>query len=128
MKFKSQRFEYILFLLPIVLAIVCLIFTTRNNYQATLALPMPQEFMGEYSYDGENWQQLTEEADISAFKGDLHLRGNFLMEMQEGWQLNYYRNHIGVLIKQNGQLVYQDDILYFPDLSTEMFASMCGRE
>ena len=40
--------------------------------------------------------------------------------------MNYYRNHIGVRIKVNGQLIYQDDILDIPNLKPEMFASMCA--
>ena len=39
---------------------------------------MPQEFVGEYSHDGENWQPLTEESELSALQGDLFLRGSFL--------------------------------------------------
>ena len=128
MKLKKQWYEYIGFVLPLLLAVVCLFSVTINNYQAMLAIPMPQEFIGEYSYDGENWQTLTEESDISARKGDLFLRGTFLREMAEGWQLNFYRNHIGVLIKVNGQEIYWDDMLIIPDLKTELFASMCARE
>ena len=88
---------------------------------------MPQEFIGEYSYDGENWQPLTGESDISALKGDLYLRGTFLREMAEGWQLNFYRNHIGIQIAVNGQQIYLDDILAIPNLKPELFASLCAR-
>ena len=127
MKAKKQRIEYIGFILPLLLALICLISVTGNHHQASLSIPMPQELVGEYSYDGENWQPLTEESDISALKGDLYLRGTFLREMGEGWQLNYYRNHIGASIKVNGELIYQDDILEFPDMKPELFASMCAR-
>ena len=127
MKLKKQRLEYIGFILPLLLAAICLLTVTINNHQAMLAIPMPQEFIGEYSYDGENWQPLTEDADISALKGDLYLRGTFLREMSEGWQLNFYLNHVGVDIKVNGQRVYQDEVLEFPDLKPEYFASMCAR-
>ena len=128
MNVKKQRFEYIGFLLPLFLAAICLLSVTLNNYQATLPIPMPQEFVGEYSYDGETWQPLTEESDLSALKGDLHLRGTFLREMEEGWQLNFYRNHIAALIKVNGQQIYQDDMLEIPDPDPKLFASMCARE
>ena len=67
------------------MALICVVSVSLGNYQATLPIPMPQEFAGEYSYDGENWQPLTEESDISALKGDLYLRGTFLREMAEGW-------------------------------------------
>ena len=126
MKTKGRRFEYIGFALPLILALICLFFATRNNYQAMLAIPMPQEFIGEYSYDGENWQTLTEETDISALKGDLYLRGTLLREMEEGRLLNFYLNHIGIVIKVNGELIYQNDISN-PGLKTEFFASMCAR-
>ena len=128
MNVKKQRFEYIGFVLPLVLALICLLSVTINNYQAMLAIPMPQEFIGEYSYDGENWQTLTEKSDISALKGDLFLRGTFLREMPAGWQLNFYRNHIGVLIKVNGQQIYMDDMLEIPELKPKWFASMCARD
>ena len=127
MKIKKRWFESIGFVLPLLLALICLLSVTLNNHQAMLPIPMPQEFIGEYSYDGENWHTLTEESDISALKGDLYLRGTFLREMYEGWQLNFYRTHIGTIIKVNGQLIYQDDILEFPHLKSEFFASMCAR-
>ena len=98
MKMKKQHLEHIGFLLPLLLALICLISVTLGNHQATLAFPMPQEFIGDYSYDGENWERLTEESDISAMKGVLYLRGTFLRVMEDGWLLNFYRNHIGVQI------------------------------
>ena len=127
MEIKSRRLEYISFVLPLLLAVICLLSVTINHHQAFLPIPMPQELVGEYSRDGKNWQPLTEESDISALKGDLYLRGTFLREMGEGWQLNFYRNHIGIQIAVNGQQIYQDDILAIPDLKPELFASMCVR-
>ena len=94
MKLKKLHLEYISFAIPLLLAVVCLFSVTRGTFQASLPIPMPQEFIGEYSYDRENWQPLTADADLSALKGDLFLRGTFLREMGEGWQLNFYRNHI----------------------------------
>ena len=128
MKLKKRHLEYIILVVPLLLALLCLLSVTINHHQASLAIPMPQEFIGEYSYDGENWQTLTEESDNSALKGALHLRGTFLREMSEGWQLNFYRNHIGVRISVNGQQIFQDDILDVPNLKPEMFASMCARD
>ena len=127
MEIKNRRLEYISFVLPLLLALICLISVTLDHHQAFLPIPMPQELVGEYSRDGKNWQPLTEESDISALKGDLYLRGTFLREMGEGWQLNFYRNHIGIQIAVNGQQIYQDDILAIPDLKPELFASMCVR-
>ena len=127
MKIKKYHLEYISFSLPLLLALICVVSVSLGSYQAMLPIPMPQEFIGEYSYDEENWQQLTETSDLSSVKGDLYLRGTFLREMAEGWQLNFYRNHIGVRIAVNGQQIYQDDILEFPNLRPGVFASMCAR-
>ena len=127
MNLKKHHLGYIILAVPLLLALICIASVSLGNHQAMLAIPMPQEFIGEYSYDGENWQTLTEEADISALKGDLYLRGTFLREMSDGWLLNFYLNHIGVIIKVNGELIYQDDLLYIPDLKLEFFASMCAR-
>ena len=126
MNLKKHHLEYIVLAMPLLLALICIASVSLGNHQAMLAIPMPQELIGEYSYDGENWRPLTEDADISALKGDLYLRGTFLREMKEGWLLNFYLNHIGVMIKVNGELIYQDDISV-PDLKTEIFTSMCAR-
>ena len=107
MKLKKHHLEYIFFAVPLLLAMICIISVTINNHQAMLAIPMPQELIGEYSYDGENWQPLTENADLSALKGDLFLRGTFLREMGEDWLLNFYLNHIGVVIKINGDTPFE---------------------
>ena len=128
MKNDKNCLKYIGFAVPFLLAVICIVSVTMGTHQASLPIPMPQELIGEYSYDGETWQPLTGDADLSAQKGDLFLRGTFLREMKEGWQLNFYRNHIGVSIKVNGQLIYRDAMLDIPDLRADLFASMCARE
>lgn len=128
MKLKNKIIESIVLVLPLLLALVCLVYVSIGSQQASLPVPMPQEFIGEYSYDGENWQELTEEADISALDGDLLLRGHFLREMKAGWQLHFYRNHIGVSVKVNGEQIYMDTMLGIPNLDTKLFVSMCARE
>ena len=126
MKLKRHHFEYIIFAVPLLPALVCILTASLGNHQAMLPIPMPQELIGEYSYDGENWQPLTDDADLSALKGDLFLRGTLLREMEEGWLLNFYLNHIGVIIEVNGELIYQDDVS-IPNLEPEFFASVCAR-
>lgn len=128
MKSKNRIIESIVLVLPLLLALICLVYVSVGSHQASLPVPMPQELIGEYSYDGENWQELTENADISALDGDLFLRGHFLRDMKNGWQLRFYRNHIGVSIKLNGEPIYADAMLCIPDLDTELFVSMCAQE
>ena len=128
MKINKNYLRYIGFAVPMLLAVICIVSVTLGTHQASLPIPMPQEFIGEYSYDGETWQPLTEDAELSARKGDLFLRGTFLREMKDGWQLNFYRNHIGVSIEVNGEQIFMDTMLQVPDLQAEVFASMCARE
>lgn len=53
-------------LLPVVLAAVCILVMTVNTNQASLAIPLPLNFEGEYSFDdGESWQVLTASSDLS---------------------------------------------------------------
>ena len=126
MKLKKHHFEYAVLAVPLLLALICIVTVTINHHQAMLSIPMPQELVGEYSYDGENWQPLTEDADLSSLKGELLLRGTFLREMGEGWLLNFYLTHIGATIKVNGELIYQDDVS-IPNLKAEHFTTMCAR-
>ena len=128
MKVKNKIMEYIMLVLPLLLAVVCIASVSIGSQQASLPVPMPQEFIGEYSYDGENWQAITENADISALDGDLFLRGHFLRDMKASWQLNFYRNHIGVSLKVNGEQIYMDSMLSIPNMDAGLFASMCARE
>ena len=128
MKLKNKIIESVALVLPLLLAVICLAFVSMGSHQASLPIPMPQEFVGEYSYDGENWQELTEKSDISALNGDLFLRGHFLREIKAGWQLHFYRNHIGVSAKVNGEQFYIDAMLAIPNLDTGLFVSMCARE
>lgn len=128
MKLKNKIIESIILVLPLLLALICLVSASIGSQQASLPIPMPQEFVGEYSFDGENWQELTEHESISALDGDLFLRGHFLREMKAGWQLRFYRNHIAVSIKLNGAQIYIEPLIVNPNLDAKIFASMCARE
>ena len=127
-KNRNKVVEYASFVLLLILSVVCIFSVITDTHQVSLPIPMPQEFIGEYSYDGENWQPLTEDVELSALKGNLFLRGTFLREMKEGWRLNFYRNHIGISIKVNGEPIYMDAMLQIPNLQAELFTSVCARE
>lgn len=94
---------------------------SAGSHQASLAIPMPQEFVGEYSFDGENWKALDDNTDFSAMDGDMLLRGHFLRDMKAGWQLRFYRNHIGVSIRINGEQVYMDIVDLFVSEAGDLF-------
>ena len=105
-----------------VLALAVLIVACRNSNQSTLSFPIPISFEGEYSTDGGEWKPLTENQDISAFDGDLLLRGNFGMSIEEGIYLNFYLNHIGIRISVNGEEVYTTSNMIY-----DTGADLCGK-
>ena len=53
MKINKNYLRYIGFAVPMLLAVICIVSVTLGTHQASLPIPMPQEFIGEYSYDGE---------------------------------------------------------------------------
>ena len=82
-------------LLPVVLAVICVLVMTINTHQSLLAVPLPLNFEGEYSFDGgETWQALTASGNLSTNQGDLLLRGHFDEDIFPGGMLYLYREHI----------------------------------
>ena len=63
-------------ILPILAAVICLALVVKNNNQAFMPIPMACVFSGEYSYDGEHWYPYSEDSDISAFDGDIVIKGH----------------------------------------------------
>ena len=71
-------------LLPVILAVVCVLVMCVNTHQSIMAIPLHLNFEGEYSFDGGNsWKVLTEESDLSTKRGDLMLRGHFDSDISE---------------------------------------------
>ena len=119
-------------LLPILLAVVCVLVMTVNTNQSLLAVPLPLNFDGEYSFDGgETWHVLNPSSDLSTDQGDLLLQGHFDNEIFPGGILYLYRDHFGTSIKVNGELYYQSvqsEILMLGDAGKKYRADTCGRE
>lgn len=119
-------------LLPVILAMICILVMTVNSNQAMLAIPFPLSFEGEYSFDGgESWQVLTDSSDLSTDQGDLLLRGHFDEDLFPGAILYLYRDHFGMSIKVNGEFNYwsiQSEILEMGESGKKYRADSCGRE
>ena len=119
-------------LLPVALAIVCILVMVVNTRQAHLAVPLPLDFEGEYSFDGgETWQVLTDSSDLSADQGDLMLQGHFDNEIFPEGILYLYRDHFGISITVGGELYFQSvqaEILAMGEAGKPYFADTCGRE
>ena len=74
-KIFRHNIDIFLPLAAVLLGILIMVLQKPISVQASMPIPMPQSFLGEYSYDGINWNQLESSADVSALKGDLFLRG-----------------------------------------------------
>lgn len=96
------KYNWVINLLPFLLAAGCLLSAVLGSNQSILSLPVQQCFHGEYSRDGETWSPLDDSADLSALDGDLMLRSHFAYDIIEGGRLYFYQNHIGVTIYVNG--------------------------
>lgn len=114
-------------ILPILAAVICLAQMIKINNQAMMPIPKEYVFAGEYSYDGERWYPYSEDIDISAFDGDLVVKGHFDSDLPEGGMLNFYTNHIGVSIYVNGELIYLDAASEIKSYGMDLMASMCGK-
>lgn len=125
---KKQFLNKCVSILPIMIAIACIIAMFSRNNQAIYGIPLPIELEGEYSYDGENWNPLDEDSDISALNGNIIFKGHFKQEFSQTVQFNYYRNHIGVSIYINGELKYLDEQTEIGMYGIGLMDSMCGKE
>ena len=124
---NNKYTKIIAIIIPILLAVVCLVLVVRNDNQASMPVPMNLTFTGEFSYDGENWYPYNEDCDMSALEGDVTVRGHFDLDIPEGAILNFYSNHIGVSIYVNGELSYMDTPTEIKNYGIELMPSMCGK-
>ena len=118
-------------LLPVVLAVGCVLVMTFNTHQSLHAIPLPLNFEGEYSFDGgESWQVLTVSSDLSTDQGNLLLRGHFDEDLFPGGILYLYRDHFGITVTVNGALNFQSiqsEILNLGEAGKTYLADTCGR-
>ncbi len=114
-------------IIPILLAVICLVLVVRQDNQASLPISMKLTFTGEFSYDEENWYPYNEDSDMSALDGDVTVKGHFDVEISEGAILNFYCNHIGVSMYVNGEQVYMDAPTEIKNFGIDLMPSMCGK-
>lgn len=119
-------------LLPVVLAVICILVVTLNTRQANLPVPIPVKFEGEYSFDGgESWHILTDESDLSTTQGDVLLRGHFDEELFPGAILYLYRDHFGFSVTLNDEIYFtsiQYEVMEAGDAGKAYRADVCSKE
>lgn len=124
---KNKYVRLAIIILPMLFAAFCIGKMIENNNQAFMPIPKEYAFVGEYSYDGENWYPYSQDSEISALDGDLVVRGHFDSDIPEGGMLNFYCNHVGVSIYVNGELLFMDIATEIKDYGIDLMASMCGK-
>ena len=67
------------YILLAILAGVLLYYKCNTTFQASKACVVEAEFAGEYSIGGSKWRPFDKNTRISAFEGDLVLRGFFCL-------------------------------------------------
>ena len=125
---NNKYIKTALCLIIVLLALISLIIVVKNDNQASMPIPLKLTFTGEYSYDGDTWYEYNEECDMSAFDGDVIIKGHFDEEIFEGVILNFYRNHIGVSMYVNGEQVYMDAPTEIKNYGKDLMPSMCGKQ
>lgn len=113
--------------LPILVAIICLSEMVKNDNQAYMPVPKEYVFIGEYSFDGTNWYPYNANADLSAFEGDVVVKGHLDSDVLEGGILNFYNNHIGISIYVNGEMIYMDAATELKRFGKDLIPSVCGK-
>lgn len=115
---KKIPINLILYTAMFLIAGILVISVSRRSNQSVMSIPIPLHFTGEYSQNGGEWQTLDTETDLSAYHGDVTLRGRFDTELPEGAGIWFYLNHIGMDIYRDGEILYES--------SQEKFPDMCG--
>lgn len=125
---KKKIISVFLSIMPLLAALISIICVLMKNSQAGMPLPYHAEFVGEYSYDGENWRTYTQESTLSASKEKVILRGQFSQKDLRNCRLYFYRNHIGVKIIIDGKTIYTDVRTELGSKNIKRYPSVCGKE
>ena len=124
---KKKWFYWVGIGLPILVMAVCIVAALIGDHQASMSFPMPNAVVGTYSYDGEHWYPLEDDSALSAYDGELVVKGHLEIETMDGGRLYFYRNHIGMRLYVNGELYYTDTPSELMEMGEALEPSMCGR-
>ncbi len=117
---KKNKINLILYIFLFLFAGLLIFKVCNQSNQSSLAMAFQLQFTGEYSQNGGEWQPLEKDTELSAFDGDVILRGNFEPELPEGVYINFYLKHIGMKISINGEEPYE--------MSNEIYPELCGTD
>ena len=126
MKDVKNKCKSIITKMPIVLicclflvavCLISLVIVSTNTTMSISPSPLSVKFSGEYKIADAEWKTIENGEHISATKGDVTLRGKFVIRLPNGefysdnpsgFPINFYCNHIFVKISVGGQTVAFD--------------------
>ena len=129
---KKIRLDTACYFLISLLAIVLLVHVCKNSNQAMLSFSPVLSFSGEYCYGDGEWKPLANAGRLSAFEGDLWLRGQFTLDgdsIPANMQVCFYLNHIRMSAYCNEEEFYESSSeMVFSPYSSERntMPSTCG--
>ena len=106
-------------LLVVLSAIVSLIYAFVTDNLSELPVPARVRILGEYKIADGEWKTIDYNKSIPSNKGDITLRGkfvvtdeagNFMKSLKNGEEITLYFNHINATMFINGQQVHVFDI------------------
>lgn len=126
---KKLNPNLIIYPVLIILSVVLIFVMIHRDTQATESIPFKVTFQGEYQTGDGNWRKISESQKILFQNGEVHLKGYFQAETEdgevvgkvpEGASIIAYFNHIG------GQMKVNDDIYVFDMENKYLGNSSCG--
>ncbi|MGN0465793.1 MAG: sensor histidine kinase [Lachnospiraceae bacterium] len=102
---KKLRLDIIGYIVLFLLAGVLIFHMRQITNQSTPSFVLDATFIGEYKQGDGEWKVFDENANLSAYDGDLILRGEF--NEKTPMYISFYLNHIGVKILVNGKTVFE---------------------
>ena len=102
---EKRKFErgQIVPVIPFVLSIIMIILVSIAYKPEKMPAIYPIGIKGEYSYDGEKWNDIDSDQKKNALRGDMYIRGHFEKDIPEGKDIRYLSDHIAVAISVNGK-------------------------
>ena len=98
---KKIKWNVMGYIILLMIAGALLYHMCQNSMQAAMSFVIGVDFIGEYRQGDNDWQPLNEDTRLSAFDGDVILRGQLSDQLPVA--VSYYLNHIGVSVMVNGE-------------------------
>lgn len=105
------------------LALFMTVVAFRESNQSIMAHLMPIAWTGEYSYDGQNWEMLTENTKLTTDQKNVTLRIQTNFDIPSGGIFSFFLNHIHMDIYRDGRKVFETSAEH-PQIGEDM----CGKQ